>query len=350
MSHERGNPEDMSESCNFRMPGEWECHAATWLSWPRRSGLSFPDEHWDRARPEYLALVRRIAESEPVYLNVIDDAETEEVLKEIGSEHADRVHPFVIPTDEPWCRDHGPTFVLDPTGRRIAIDWDYNAWGEKYKPYDRDRDAALAMAKAVDAEVIRPAIVLEGGALEVDGRGHLLTTASCLLHPRRNPGHTREEIESIFRGSLGVDRISWLCGEIPGDDTDSHIDTFARFASPTVILSAVDPDELEETPGSLDGIEVIRLPDPPPVTWEGRPLPASYANFVITNRSVLVPGYEASSDQRAAAILREHFPSREIHILPSLELIYGLGSFHCLTQQLPAEQIGEDEGNNDRCV
>ena len=336
----------MSKLGNLRMPAEWEPHAATWMSWPRRTSLSFPGKHWDRVIPEYLGLIRAIAESEPVYLNVKDEAEAESALRAIGTSHADQVRIYTIPTDEPWCRDHGPTFVLDDCGSRVAIDWVYNAWGGKYEPYDHDRDAALAMAESLDVTAIQPGIVVEGGALEADGNGHLLTTASCLLHPGRNPGLTRTSIETTLRETLGVHRVSWLAGEIPGDDTDSHIDTLARFASPRVILSAIDPEELEEIPGTLEGIEVVRLPDPPKMTWKGKDLPASYANFVITNSSVLVPGYGEASDRDASALLEDHFPSREIKIISSRELIFGLGSFHCLTQQLPAEQVGENQGCN----
>lgn len=329
------------------MPAEWERHEATWLSWPSAAGLSYPGEHWERVREEYVALVRALAEAEPVYLNVRDPEEEEAARRAVGADLADRLRCFVVPTDEPWCRDHGPTFVRASDGSRVAIDWDYNAWGRKYEPFDRDEAAARGMAESVGIPVLRPGIVAEGGAIETDGSGHVLTTASCLLNENRNPGRSRGEIERVFRDVIGAERVTWLRGEIDGDDTDGHIDTLARFVSPGVVVSSVPRRALLEDPASLDGIEIVELPAPPRVDWEGSSLPASYANFVLAEGLVLVPGFGSGADGVAAAILREHFPEREVRVLPSCGLIYGLGSFHCLTQQLPAEDPGEDERRDD---
>lgn len=316
----------------FRMPAEWEPHEATWVSWPRSDQLSYPGNHWERARPEYLAMVRTLAESEPVFVNVGSLEEERWIKENFARAELENLQCFPITTDEPWCRDHGPTFVLDEAGKRVAIDWTYNAWGEKYTPYDRDFSAARAMAEALGIPVEKPGIVAEGGAIESNGVGHVLTTASSLLNPNRNPDLAKEECEEVFRNWLGAEKVSWITGEIPGDDTDSHVDTLTRFVSSTAIVSAV----------PIEGLEAILLPHPPAISHERKPLPASYANFYIGNRTVLVPGYGSASDKEAVAILKEHFPDREVRSLSSRELIFGLGSFHCLTQQLPAEQVGED--------
>lgn len=316
------------------MPAEWEPHEATWLSLPRPDALSFPGEHWEKAAPEYFGLIRALAESEPVYLNVSSAEEEQQVLRELGSAERENVRFFPMPTDEPWCRDHGPTFVFDEDGERVAIDWTYNAWGGKYEPYDRDADAARAMAEQISVRVEKVDIVLEGGAIETDGASRLLTTASCVLNPNRNPGLNRETADNVFYEWLGADYVIWMNGEIPGDDTDSHIDTLARFVPGNVVASAVSKTQLLE-PGSEIDFEIVELPTPPAINWEGRPLPASYANFYIGNRVVLVPAYGGPADDDAVAILREHFPDREVRSLPSQELIFGLGSFHCLTQQVP---------------
>ncbi len=316
----------------FRMPAEWEPHEATWVSWPRADQLSYPGNHWERARPEYLRMVRTLAESEPVFINVSSVDEERWLEENIGSSERGNLRFFPIETDEPWCRDHGPTFVLDGSGKRVALDWTYNAWGGKYKPYDRDAAAARSMADSVGIPVEHLAIVTEGGAIESNGAGQILTTASSLLNTNRNPHLEAGECEQIFRKWLGAETISWIAGEIPGDDTDSHIDTLTRFVTPDTIVSAV----------PVEGLDAILLPCPPSISCEGKPLPASYANFYIANQIVLVPGYGGPADDEAVAILAEHFPDREVRVLSSRELIFGLGSFHCLTQQLPAEEVGED--------
>ena len=344
------NTGDSSSRALRRMPAEWEPQEAMWLSLPHRKGLSYPGAHLDRVYPEYLAFLHALAESGAVYLNVSSEAEEERIRRDIAESLQDQVRCFPIPTDEPWCRDHGATFVLEDDTEMLAIDWDYNAWGGKYEPYEKDAAAARRMAESRGIPCERPGIVLEGGALETNGSGHLLTTASCLLDPNRNLGRSREEIEIVLTRCLGGDTISWLEGSIPGDDTEGHIDTLARFVSPEVIVSAVSPQELVGGESVLDGVEILPLPTPAPLSWKGNPLPASYANFVIANRSVIVPAYGGDSDDRARAMLQEHFPDREVRLLSSRELIFGLGSFHCLTQQLPAEQVGKDEGRDDSGV
>jgi agmatine deiminase len=332
------------------MPAEWQRHDATWLSWPRREGISFPDS-FDRVMPALRAMVEALIESEQVCINVCNgahEAEAREALRELPMK---RISFHLVPTNEPWCRDHGPIFLtrdLDP--RLAVVDWDYNAWGNKYPPFDLDEVAPTRIAEILDVPVFYPGMILEGGAIDANGGGALLTTESCLLNTNRNPSLSRNEIEQRLGDYLGVRDILWLGDGIAGDDTDGHIDDLARFVSERTVVSVVEENRDDENYEPLQknlarlramkigdcAIEVITLPMPMKIVREGLRLPASYANFYIANACVLVPTFADSADEAALSILRECFPDRRVIGIDCRELIWGLGAFHCLTQQQPA--------------
>jgi agmatine deiminase len=332
------------------MPAEWEPHVATWLSWPRREGISFPDS-FDPVLPALRAMVEALIESEQVYINVCNDAHEAEARSVLRGLPTERITFCRIPTNEPWCRDHGPIFLTRDRDPRLAVvDWDYNAWGNKYPPFNLDEVVPTRIAEILDVPVFYPHMILEGGAIDVNGAGALLTTESCLLNKNRNPNLSRHEIEQRLRDYLGLRDVLWLGGGIAGDDTDGHIDDLARFVSERTVVTVVEKDRDDENYQALqenlsrlremkigkDSIEVVSLPMPKKIVREGLRLPASYANFYIANSSVLVPIFGDSADQAALSILRECFPTRRVIGVDCRELIWGLGTFHCLTQQQPA--------------
>ncbi len=332
------------------MPAEWEPHAATWLSWPRREGISFPDS-FDRVMPPLRAMVEALIESEHVCINVCNGAHEAEAREVFGRLPMDRISFHVLPTNEPWCRDHGPIFLtrdLDP--KLAAVDWDYNAWGNKYPPFDLDEVAPTRVAEILDIPVFYPGMILEGGAIDVNGAGALLTTESCLLNKNRNPNLSRDEIEQRLRDYLGVRDILWLGDGIAGDDTDGHVDDLTRFVSEHTVMTVVEEDRDDENYGLLQEnlarlremkigqrkIQVVTLPMPRKIVRENLRLPASYANFYISNSSVLVPTFDDPNDATALSILQTLFPDRRVMGIDCRELLWGLGTFHCLTQQQPA--------------
>lgn len=336
----------------YRMPAEWEPHEATWLSWPRRDGISFPDSY-DQIPPVLAKMVDALAGSEQVCINVTDDKQEQDARLQLKKNNAriEHVKFFHIPTNEPWCRDHGPVFLVrDKEPRMAVVDWDYNAWGWKYPPFDLDDDVPTQVAKHLGMEVFRPGMVLEGGSIDVNGTGTLLTTKSCLLNPNRNPDLTKTEIEKRLGDFLGVRHILWLGDGIEGDDTDGHIDDLTRFVSRDTVVTVVEEDHndanyfpLQENLSHLremeveDGVplNVFTLPMPSRIVRDGQRLPASYANFYIANKVVLLPVFKDVNDQWATAVLQKAFPDRKVVPIDCRELIWGLGAFHCLTQQQP---------------
>jgi agmatine deiminase len=337
----------------YGMPAEWEPHAATWLSWPRREGISFPDS-FDRVLPTLYAMVEALIESENVCINVCSgahEAEAQQVLRGLSME---RVTFYRIPTNEPWCRDHGPIFLTRKKEPRLAIvDWDYNAWGNKYPPFDLDEVVPARLADILKVPVFYPRMILEGGSIEVNGAGALLTTESCLLNKNRNPNLSREQIEQRLRDFLGVREILWLGDGIAGDDTDGHIDDLARFVSERKVVTVLEEDRDDENFEPLQEnlarlremkigasrmgtkIDIVTLPMPRKIVREDLRLPASYANFYVANHCVLVPTFADPADKAALSILQRCFPTRRVIGIDCRELIWGLGTFHCLTQQQP---------------
>ena len=332
------------------MPAEWDPHAATWLSWPRREGISFPDS-FDRVMPALRAMIGALAESEPVCINVCNGAHEAEARSVLRGLPTERITFYRIPTDEPWCRDHGPIFLTRERDPKLAVvDWDYNAWGNKYPPFDLDEVVPTRVAETLKLPVFYPRMVLEGGSIDVNGSGALLTSESCLLNKNRNPNLSRDEIEKRLRDYLGVRDILWLGDGIAGDDTDGHIDDLARFVSERTVVTVVEENRDDENYVPLQEnlrrlrdmrihrqhLEILTLPMPKKIVREGLRLPASYANFYIANTCVLMPTFADPNDEAALSILRECFPGRRIIGIDSRELIWGLGTFHCLTQQQPA--------------
>jgi agmatine deiminase len=334
------------------MPAEWEPHDATWLTWPRPEGISFPDKY-EPVPAVYAAFIRELSAVEEVQVNGWDadmEAEARRLLRLHGCP-LDGVRFHHFPAYEPWCRDHGPIFLVRESGgrrERAVVDWAYNAWGGKYPPCDLDDAVPQHVARLRGLPLFSPGIVMEGGALDINGRGTLLTTESCLLNPNRNPHLDRARIEQYLADFLGVFHVLWLGDGIEGDDTDGHVDDLARFVNPTTVVTVVEDDPqdanhlpLRENLARLRSmrderghpLRVVELPMPGRMEHEGQRLPASYANFYIANRLVVVPTYRHPHDHRALEILQREFPDRRVVGIDSVDLVWGLGSFHCISQQ-----------------
>ncbi len=335
------------------MPAEWEPQEAVWLSWPHKR-TTWPGQF--RGIPAAFArFVAAITRFEAVRINAEQRLHAR-ALKLCADAGADltRVTFYDHPTNDAWCRDHGPIFVKnDRTGEVAVTDWKFNAWGDKYRPYDDDNAVPARIARRLRLKRFAfPKFVLEGGSIDVNGEGLLLTSEQCLLHPNRNPGRSREEIEATLRAGLGVSRVLWLGEGILGDDTDGHIDDITRFFRADGIVTCVernrrDPnhallaENLERlksfrTPAGRK-FKLVELPMPAPVLIRGERVPASYANFLIVNGAVLVPTFrQRQRDAEACDILRACFKGREIVPVDAFELIWGLGTLHCLSQQQPA--------------
>src|SRR5437764_6340065 len=281
----------------YRMPAEWERHSATWLSGPRREGISFPGA-FDRVMPTLRRMVEALLASEPVCINVCNGAHEAEARTVLDGLPGERLTFYRIPTNEPWCRDHGPIFLTRKEEPRLAIvDWDYNAWGGKYPPADLDEVVPTRVAEILDVPVFYPRMILEGGSIDVNGAGALLTSEGCLLNPNRNPALSREQIEDRLRDYIGVRDVLWLGPGTEGDDTDGHIDNLARFVSETTVLAIVEHDRSSPNYGPLrenlqrlrdmtaNGrkLDVVELPTVRRMVREDLVLPASYANFYIAN-------------------------------------------------------------------
>lgn len=337
----------------YRLPAEWESHRATWLSWPHNEN-SWPGK-FHTVEPIYAQMVAALAQSETVHVNVADDAmerRARHYLKEANAAGDVRFHHF--PTNDAWCRDHGAIFVVrEEAGRRelAATDWHYNAWGEKYPPYELDNLIPRKMADWLGVPRFEGGMVLEGGSIDSNGAGLLLTTESCLLNPNRNPTSSQSEIEARLRSMFGVEKILWLGDGIVGDDTDGHIDDLTRFVSVGTVVTAVEDDPNDENYEPLQEnlrrlqtmtdqhgrpLKIETLPMPPEVVYEDRRLPASYANFYVANSVVLLPTFRDPRDEVARSTLARLFPTREVVGIDCVDLIWGLGAFHCLTQQVPA--------------
>jgi agmatine deiminase len=335
------------------MPAEWEPHEATWLSWPHKL------ESWPGAFEEipgiFVEMVRFLAESERIRINVADDAMAAEVrgLLKKGGVDLTPISFHFNPTNDAWCRDHGPIYVVrDQHGRRerAITDWKYNAWGGKYPPYDLDDAIPVRIAAEFNELRFDGGMVLEGGSIDVNGTGSLLTSEACLLNPNRNPDLNREQIEQRLRDYLGVTNILWLGDGIVGDDTDGHIDDLTRFVSQDTVVTMVEPDTAEENHALLednlkrlqgmkteDGrpLKIVTLPMPDAVMFQDQRLPASYANFYIANRRVLVPMYGCKQDNVVLETLQRLFPDRLVLGINCTPLVWGLGAIHCVSQQQP---------------
>ncbi|MBM3213861.1 agmatine deiminase family protein [Candidatus Poribacteria bacterium] len=339
-------------SARYRMPAEWEPHAATWLAWPHNP------ETWylgvERAERAFVEMIRALVTGEIVCVLVNDEAM--ELRARTCLQQADvptaRVRLHRIPTNDAWIRDYGPNFVATQDG--IALnDWGFNMWGGKYPPWDLDDAVPAQVAALLDMPRVEPGLILEGGSIDVNGTGTLLTTESCLLNPTRNPGMSVNEIENVLRRHLGVTNVLWLGEGIVGDDTDGHVDDITRFVGSRAVVTAVEDDPSDENHEPLadnlcrlqelraeDGmpLEVVPLPMPEPVEVEGVRLPASYLNFYIGNECVLLPVFGGERDALARSACASLFPTRRIVPIMARDLVLGLGACHCLTQQQPAHR------------
>lgn len=335
-----------------RMPAEWEPHRATWLTWPHC------DDTWpgtlEQVIPSFIQMIRALATSEQVYVNVLDDDHRVQVAaalqnKGISTQPSSQVKLIVLPTDDEWIRDYGAYFVK-ADGTLLATDWMFNSWGEKYDRGETNNTVPEEMSKVVGVDCMKFSMVLEGGAIDVNGIGDCLTTESCLLNPNRNPDLSRDKIEDFLSRSLGINNVIWLGSGIEGDDTDGHVDDLTRFVTPDVVVTAVesDPEDVNFRPLQenlnrlksaklLSGkaLEVLELPMPSPVHYRGQRLPASYMNFYIANRVVLLPQFGDPTDDEAMSLLAQCFPDRKIVPISAHQLAWGLGACHCLTQQVP---------------
>jgi agmatine deiminase len=338
----------------YHLPAEWELHEATWLSWPHK------EESWPGAFepvPEiFVEIARQLSQTEIVRINVADEdfAARVSALLKAGGVDLSAIRFHFIPTNDAWARDHGPIYVVRETyGRRerAIIDWGYNAWGNKYPPFELDDVVPQRVAEESGEQLFQPGIVMEGGSIDVNGRGTLLTTESCLLNPNRNPHLDKFQLEEYLREFFGVNHILWLGDGIVGDDTDGHIDDLTRFVSAKTLVTMIEEDPADDNYEPLqdnlkrlrsmkdqDGqpFQIVTLPMPGPLYFDGQRLPASYANFYIANRGVLVPTYRHANDARALATLQELFPNRRVVGIDCTELVWGLGAIHCVTQQQPA--------------
>lgn len=340
---------------SYRMPAEWEPHEATWFSWPHNPE-TWPGISLEIVEKTWCEMILALCSEEKIHINVLNfEMENRaRALLQAGSVELREVTFHHFPTNDAWIRDHGPVFIIEekPQGRQVLpIDWEYNSWGEKYPPYDLDNAIPRQVADFLELKVLSPGLVLEGGSVEVNGSGTLMTTESCLLNPNRNGGLSKQEIEQVLRKYFGVTHFLWLGEGIVGDDTDGHIDDLARFVGPRTVMTVVEDDPQDENYWVLKDnwerlrsmtdergrpLEVIKLPMPSPVESDIGRLPASYANFYIGNGAVLVPTFNDPQDKIALDTLGKHFPKRKILGIYSRDLVKGLGAIHCVTQQQPA--------------
>jgi agmatine deiminase len=336
----------------YAMPPEWAPHQATWFSWPHNPD-TWPG-HLAQAERALTLAVAALSEGETVRINVLDEAHERHVAGLLaGRADPARLRLHRIPTNDAWCRDHGAIFVTrrGTEAPLLALDCGYNAWGGKYPPFDLDDQVPGKMAGLLGVPHRTVDMILEGGSLDVNGAGTLLTTEQCLLNPNRNPQFGRGEIEQRLRDNLGVRQILWLGDGIVGDDTDGHVDDLTRFVAEDTVVTVVETDPADENYEALrenrqrlagmrlpDGrpLQVIELPMPEPVLRGAERLPASYANFYIGNRVVLLPVFGCRQDEAAAAILGGCFPGRRVVPVDCRDIVVGLGTLHCLTQQVPS--------------
>lgn len=340
----------------YRMPAEWEPHSATQLHWPSNRE-TWPGYRLERVESVYLDIIRILHQYEPVVLLIdkgVDKKKVEEKLLQ-KKVNLSRVFIFRVPLNDVWARDCGPVFIRKNTQPHYALtDWEYNAWGEKYPPFDDDNKLPFWFSTQFGIKRFVPKMVLEGGSVETNGEGLLLTTESVLLNSNRNPGMTRQEIETRLKEYLGIQKIIWLKKGLAGDDTDGHIDDLSRFLDPGTVLTmlAEDPGDVNyealrenyeilkqavNTEGKPLKIETLPMPETaiPGTTVDGSEyVPASYANFYIANGVVLVPLYDKKSDQQALNLFKKYFPKHDIAGVECADLVWGQGGIHCITQQL----------------
>jgi agmatine deiminase len=341
------------KSLGYYFPAEFAKHDAMWLSWPHKEA-SWPGK-LDSIFPSYVEFIKVVSLTERVCINVVDTSMQAFATKLIQAAGVDmsRVQFFLHPTNDAWCRDHGPSFLIrnNTDAPKAIVDWNINAWGGKYPPYDLDDIIPTLIAKEMSLPLFYPNIIMEGGSVDFNGAGTVLTSKCCLLNPNRNPHLNQAQIEKFLCDYYGVSQVLWVSEGIVGDDTDGHIDDTVRFVNEDTVVTVVEANKQSENYELLqqnlkelkqmrlqDGkqLNIIELPMPADVIYEDQMLPASYANFYISNGHVVVPTYKCAQDDIAMQIIQTCFPTREVVGIDSSDIIWGLGSFHCLSQQEPS--------------
>jgi agmatine deiminase len=334
----------------FCMPAEWEKHDAIWLAWPY-DPTTFPDRV-ARVEAVYVQIIKEIHEDEAVNLFVVDELTKQKATKifKEAKIDLDKINFYVSDYADVWFRDYGPIFVKNQNHELAMIHWDFNSWGQKYETLLRDKRIPEVINQRMSLKCFKPGIVLEGGSIDINGKGTLLTTEQCLLNPNRNPHLDKKGIEKILSDYLGVSNFIWLKRGILGDDTDGHIDDLARFVNPKTIVCAyqdnqndVDYDALKENYDILckardqeaKKFKIVKLPMPKVVSDEDERLPASYTNFYIGKNKVLVPVFDDPNDSKALYILQDLFLERKVVGIRCVDLVYGFGTIHCISQQQP---------------
>lgn len=335
----------------YHFPPEWAEHEATWLSWPHK------EESWPGKLSSiysvYSQFVKILTEGEKVRINASAELQGVAISHlQAAGVNMDQVEFYLHPTNDAWCRDHGPAFLINPNAEhtKAVVDWGFNAWGGKYPPFDLDDIVPTLIAQQFSLPVFHPGIVMEGGSVEFNGKGTVLTSTSCLLNENRNPHLNQAQIEQYLFDYYGMEQVLWVDEGIIGDDTDGHIDDTIRFINEDTVVSVVETNKRDENYELLQTnlkqlkdmrllngkqLNIIEMPMPDPVIYEDVRLPASYANFYISNKHVIVPIYRCDKDEKALEIIASCFPGRETVGLDSTDIIWGLGSFHCLSQQEP---------------
>ncbi|MDT8886586.1 agmatine deiminase family protein [Aquirufa sp. LEPPI-3A] len=337
----------------FYFPAEWDAHESTWITFPHNDHSWQGDKLADMY-PEYFALIKAISVGEIVNIQVNDDqlaAFIKSQLAVYGIEES-QIRLHIQPTNDAWCRDHGPAILVNQSGdERLLVDWGYNAWGGKYPPFDSDNESPTRVASILGLNKVIPGIIMEGGSVDFNGAGTVLTSRSCLLNPNRNPHLSQAQIEQYLCDYYGVEQVLWVSDGIVGDDTDGHIDDTVRFVNEDTVIAMVEPNEQDENHAvlaqNLHELQAMRLPNGKPLNIVEIPMPAavvidefrapgSYANFYICNAGVLVPTFDCAQDAFALETLAQFFTDRPVIGLSAKKIIWGQGSFHCLTQQEPA--------------
>ncbi len=336
----------------YFFPAEWHPHTATWLSWPHKEA-SWPGKINTIFEP-YCKFIKAITEGEKICINVANETMKNSAIEHLlqHSVNLNKIEFYTHPTNDAWCRDHGPAFIINPKeNKKAIIDWNYNAWGNKYPPYDLDDIIPTLIGEKLQLQVFKPNIIMEGGSVDFNGAGTLITSTACLLNPNRNSQLNQSQIETYLSNYYGVNQILWIDEGIIGDDTDGHIDDTVRFINEDTVLAAVEENltddnyfllqknlkQLQEM-RLLNGkqLNIIELPMPSkPIVWDNQRLPASYANFYIANAIVAVPTYRDMNDDKALSIIERCFPNKKVIGIDSTDVIWGLGSWHCLSQQEP---------------
>ena len=337
----------------YYFPAEFAPHEATWLSWPHKEA-SWPGKI-NSIYPSYCLFIKYLTQSEIVRINVADEAMKQSAISHLekAGVNLQQVAFFLNPTNDAWCRDHGPAFLINPAAaqQKVIVDWNYNAWGNKYPPYDLDDIIPTLSGREFNIPVYHPGIVMEGGSVEFNGKGTLLTSTACLLNENRNPHLNQAQIEEYLYNYYGVEQVLWVDEGIIGDDTDGHIDDTVRFVNEDTVITVIEENKHDanydllqtnllqlQKMRLLNGkqLTIVELPMPDEVIYEEQRLPASYANFYISNKYVIVPTFRNSKkDDRALQIISNCFRGRETIGIDSTDIIWGLGSFHCLSQQEP---------------